>query len=263
MDLKKEFQKFNIDVFGVCSADEYNAVKKTDYKFCIVALFPYFCGYSENSNLSIYTHGLDYHEVTRKILTSVAQGLRLHRFEVHSDIGPQIERTLAVNAGLAYVGKNQMAINEKYGSYFFIGYIACDGDFSLSTPLKKSCMGCNRCIEACPTGSLTDGFNCETCLSAITQKKGELTNWEIDLIRENKMIFGCDICQKVCPHNKDVSHTLIPEFSQNRICRLNHSDLQGITNRAFKEKYSNRAFAWRGKAVLERNIKIVEDNNSQ
>ena len=258
MNLYEEFKKFNIDAVGVCSAKEYNQFRGTDYDVCIVALFPYFCGYTEGSNLSIYTHGKDYHIVTRSILTSVAKALKLELYETHADIGPEIERKLCVDAGLAYIGKNGMAINDKYGSYFFIGYIACKGDFQLSEPLNKNCLGCNRCVDACPGDALGEAFDCDRCLSHITQKKGELTPWEEDLIRQNKTVFGCDICQKVCPHNKGVAYSKIPEFINDRICVLTSQDLEGITNKVFKEKYGDRAFSWRGKAVLERNIEIIQ-----
>ncbi len=262
MSLYEAFQKFNIDAVGVCSADAYNRVCGTDYKICIVALFPYFCGYTEGSNLSIYTHGMDYHLVTKKVLSSVAKSLDLADYQIHADIGPEIERTLAVEAGLAFVGKNGLAINDKYGSYFFIGYIACNADFELSAPNTKTCMGCNKCINACPGGALGDSFNCDRCLSAITQKKGDLTPWEQELIRKNGMVFGCDICQEVCPHNRDIDFTSISEFSKNRICNISSEDMEGLTNKTFKEKYGDRAFAWRGKAVLERNINIINGKQS-
>ncbi len=260
MDLYTEFQKFNIDTFGVCSAESYNKVHGTDYKCCIVALFPYFCGYTEGSNLSIYTHGKDYHLVTERTLRAVAEGIGLDFYETHADIGPEIERSLAVDAGLAFVGKNGMAINDKYGSYFFIGYIACNADLPFSAPCTKSCMNCNKCINACPGGALGDTFNPEKCLSAITQKKGELTLWEQNLIRENKTVFGCDICQKVCPHNQKTEYSPIEAFAKDRICSLSLEDLEGLTNKTFKEKYGDRAFAWRGKAVLQRNLGIIEEN---
>lgn len=258
MDLLHEFKKFNIDTVGVCSAKAYNDVCGRDYKVCIVALFPYFCGYTEGSNLSIYTHGVDYHIVTKSILSSVAENIGLTDYEIHSDIGPEVERTLAVDAGIAFVGKNGMAINHKYGSYFFIGYIACNADLPLSEPCNQSCMNCNMCINACPGGALGEEFSCDRCLSAITQKKGELSRWERDLVSRNSTIFGCDICQKVCPHNRDVVYTPIPEFKENRITNLTLKELEGLTNKTFKEKYGNRAFAWRGKAVLERNLKLTE-----
>ncbi len=258
MNLYEEFAKFNIDTVGVTDASLYNAAAGTCYKQCIVALFPYFCGYSQNSNISIYAHGRDYHLVTRDILLSVAHALELEDFTIHSDIGPEIERRLAINAGLCFKGVNHMCINPKYGSYFFIGYIACNTDFELSRPLDLECVKCMKCVEACPGRALGEKFCEDKCLSAITQKKGELEPRESELIRENGYIFGCDICQKVCPHNLNAEHTPINEFKEDRITNLSLNDLSGLTNKTFRQKYGDRAFAWRGKSVLKRNIKITE-----
>lgn len=255
--MKEIFEKYNIDVFGVTSADKYNAHAKTHYTRCIVALFPYFCGYPDDSNLSIYTHGRDYHKVIFDILSKVALELKLKEFDIRVDTGPEIERSLAQDAGLCFPGRNGMAINDKYGSYFFIGYIACMGDYPLDKPLNKTCINCGKCISACPGGALKDSFKEERCLSAITQKKGALSPFEEKLIYENRMVFGCDICQKVCPHNKDAEKTPIDEFSKNRILKLKSSDIEGLSNKQFKEKFENRAFSWRGKEILKRNLKII------
>ena len=119
------FKKFNIDTVGITDASLYNSVTGSDYKSVIVALFPYYCGIAENSNISMYTYGIDYHRVIKSVLEGVCREVGLDNYSLHSDIGPEIERTLAVNAGLCFVGKNGMCINDDYGSYFFIGYIAC------------------------------------------------------------------------------------------------------------------------------------------
>ena len=191
MDIKKVFAKYNIDAVGVTGAERYNTLEGTDFSSVIVALFPYFCGYDEDANLSIYTHGTDYHIVIKDILTAAAEELGLIGYAIHSDIGPEIERYLAVSAGLCFVGRNGMCINEKYGSYFFIGYI----------------------------------------------------------------------CQRVCPHNKNAQTTPIAQFADGRIKSLSLADIEHLSNREFKEKYHDRAFAWRGKKVLERNLKIIEDKD--
>lgn len=259
MDYRKEFLKFNIDAVGVCSAQRYNSACNTDYKVCIVALFPYFCGYEENSNLSIYTHGADYHIVTKNILEAVAHNLDLEDYRVHSDTGPKIERSLASEAGLAFTGRNGMAINPKYGSYFFIGYIVCNENLPLSLPLEENCKDCGRCFEMCPGKALGTTFDETKCLSAITQKKGELSDWEKELIKSNNMVFGCDICQKVCPHNRNAAYTPIGEFKENRISSIAIEDIKLLTNKEFKEKYGTRAFSWRGKNVVLRNLNIIND----
>ena len=119
------FEKFNITTVGITDASLYNAALVTSFKSIIVALFPYYCGEKENSNISMYTYGKDYHQVIRKILENVCNELNFSDFAIHSDIGPDIERKLATDAGLCFLGKNGLCINDEYGSYFFIGYIAC------------------------------------------------------------------------------------------------------------------------------------------
>ena len=259
MSIKEEFLKFNIDVFGICDAAPYNEAMGTDYGVCIVALFPYYNGYSDGSNISIYTHGRDYHLVTKDILTRVADSLGLRDYRIHSDIGPDIERTLCVNAGLAFRGKNGMCINDKYGSYFFIGYIACKEQFPLDTPNTGKCLDCGRCISACPGGAISDGFDISRCLSDITQKRGEITPYEEKLIKKNKTVFGCDICQRVCPHNADVPITPIREFKENTITRIDIEDIETLSQKQFARLYGDRAFAWRGKNVIMRNLKLMEE----
>ncbi len=256
--LKKVFLKYNIEEVGVTDAALFNEAADKSYNKLIVALFPYYAGYPEDSNISIYAHGKDYHIVTRDILSKVAKELSLSSYDIYSDIGPEIERQMAIDAGLCFKGKNDMCINSKYGSYFFIGYIACDADYEVSAPNNQNCIKCNKCIEACPGKALVDKFSPERCLSAITQKRGELTEWERELIKNNGYIFGCDICQRVCPHNEKAEFTPITEFIKDRVTKLSLGDLEGLTNKTFKEKYGDRAFSWRGKQVLERNLKIFD-----
>lgn len=261
MDIKKEFLKFNIDTFGICDASLYNKETGKSYKTCIVALFPYFCGYPKEYNISIYTHGRDYHLVTKDILNSVADSLGLCEYDVHSDTGPHIDRALALKAGLCFEGKNGLCINDKYGSYFFIGYIACNLDLSLAKPLNKKCIGCNKCIDSCPGGALDEGFNIKRCLSYITQKRGELSPFEKELVMEGKLAFGCDVCQMVCPHNKGAEHTPIDAFRDNLVTSLSEHELSAMSNKEFKRQYGDRAFSWRGKKIIERNLDLKKSFN--
>lgn len=256
--LASAFKKFGIDVFGVTSAKLYNREMKTNYKSALVALFPYYCGNDEKSLLSMYCRGKDYHIVIKEILNKVANELELQNYKIHSDIGPSVERKLAVDAGLCFVGKNSMCINKMYGSYFFIGYMVCGEEFAFSEPCTDMCLNCGKCIKACPGGALNDGFDEKKCLSAITQKKGTLEQFEQQLIKNNNYIFGCDICQKVCPHNENIICTSIEDFGKDLVIDLNENELKEMSNKEFKSKYGDRAFAWRGKNVLLRNIEIIK-----
>jgi epoxyqueuosine reductase QueG len=95
------------------------------------------------------------------------------------------------------------------------------------------------------------------CLSYITQKKGELSAWETELMGNHRMIYGCDICQEVCPLNYGLPETPIGEFKENLICGIDADALEKISAREFRKKYGDRTFAWRGAALLKRNLKII------
>lgn len=263
-----------ISAVGICKASDY--IKRTKgllnkASFCaedtgvpenaksiIVCAFSYYNG-EKKGNISRYAQGADYHLVARERMRPICEYLNENGFSAESfaDTGALNERVLANLSGIAFLGKNQMAINEKLGSYFFIGYIVTDCELQADEPNTLSCAECGECIKACPLGALLDDGFCEDkCLSYITQKKGELSLEEQLAIKNAKTIWGCDICQEVCPHNRKITITSIPEFRENLIIDLEMNE--SISNKEFKKMYGNRAFSWRGKGVLERNLKIVD-----
>lgn len=237
-----------------CGFTHYNG------KSAIVCLFPYFQGYSAG-NLSLYARSIDYHLIIKEKLDVLTEFIRTLSpesiCENFADIGPEIERQLAYDAGLGFFGKNGMLINDDFGSYFFIGYILCDLPLEDDKPLDKSCMRCNACINACPGGALGGGFDISKCASHISQKKGELTESEIAILKKSGLIFGCDTCQHVCPHN-NITPKPLCEFTDDLIHSLNIEDIENLSNKEFIRKYKNRAFSWRGKNVLLRNINIFK-----
>lgn len=236
-------------------------VSHYDGKCAIVCLFPYFSGFREG-NLSLYARSYDYHKVIREMLSPVCDFIQTlapdTKCEVFADIGPEVDRELGYKAGLGFYGKNGMLINEAFGSYFFIGYILCNLDLEEGKPLEKSCLGCNKCIENCPGGALGERFCLEKCASHISQKKGDLTESEIAILKKSGLIFGCDTCQRVCPHN-NIEPRPMKEFTEDIIDSLYLEDIENLSNREFMKKYGERAFSWRGKSVLLRNIKIIEN----
>ena len=237
-----------------CGVTSYNG------KSAIVCLFPYFTGFNEG-NLSLYARSIDYHLLIKNKLSMVCEFIRSLSSqadcEIFADIGAEVDRQLAFNAGLGFYGKNGMLINDDFGSWFFIGYILCSLPLQPDSPLEKQCMGCNKCIESCAGGALDKGFDISRCASHISQKKGDLTESEIAILKKSGLIFGCDVCQRVCPHN-NITPKPMKEFTEDLIHSVSLEDIENLSNKEFMRKYKNRAFSWRGKNVVLRNLHILK-----
>ena len=235
-------------------------------KSSVVALFPYFVA-GEEGNLSLYARSIDYHTIAEEKLKALSAILVQHgatEIIIHVDKGEYNARKAAFDAGLGFYGQSGMLICEEYGSYFFIGQIIHDLEIEPDAPLDMDCLMCGRCERECPGDALRGGkVDTEKCLSHITQKRGELTEDEKALIKRNGLCWGCDVCQRVCPHNSGLKTTAIPEFRTDRIKNLKLTDIENLSNREFKEKYGKYAFSWRGKGVLIRNLKIWEKSNEE
>ncbi len=223
----------------------------------IIFLLPYYGG--ETVNISRYAAARDYHlaikDMTGKLCELLSKLCPESLSLGFGDHSPIDERGAALISSLGILGDNGLLINEKYGSYVFIADVITDIPpetlgITERSEIKK-CTSCGKCKAACPTGILRTGEG--ECLSAITQRKGELTEAECALMRENNTAWGCDICQSVCPHNTDPETTPLEFFKTDRITELTSSALFGLD----EEEFSCRAFAWRGRAVVERNLKIL------
>lgn len=232
-------------------------------KSVIIYLLPYYTG--KPHNISRYAASLDYHIAIREINDGLSKVLR-ERFPSASlcgygDHSPIDERYAALVGGLGILGDNGLLINEKYGSYVFIGDLISDippeelSATSLSEILH--CESCGKCKAACPTGILTGRGN--DCLSAITQRKGELSESEAALMRRYNTAWGCDMCQCVCPHNVRPMSTPVEFFYRERIDELTHALLSEMDKKAL----SCRAFGWRGRQVLIRNLDIIYGENDE
>lgn len=212
-----------------------------------------------SGNISSYAYGRDYHAVTREIADAAIKILEKNGYcgKSFSDTGDLCDRHLAYLAGLGFLGKNHMLIHPKFGSFIFIGYILTDCPLKEDSPLSGSCINCGKCIDACPSGALSDN-DFSKCLSHLTQKKGELSETEKKLIKNSELIWGCDICQKVCPYNKNAPNAANPAFCNDLITEL---DIGEMSNREFLRRFKDRAFSWRGKNVIKRNIDIKNEND--
>lgn len=223
----------------------------------LVAAFPYFTGETAG-NLSVYARGEDYHGVLRQRLDLVC-GFLLSEYPGHTflptaDSSPLPEREAAWLAGLGLRGENGLFILPPYGSYLFLGTILTDAPIPVPEARPApGCIGCGACRAACPTRAL-EGLG--PCLSDLTQKKGALTAEETALLKEHPYVWGCDLCQTACPYNRAPRVAPLPEFTEGYLSDLTPELLEGLTNRAFQEKFGRRAFAWRGPAVLRRNLEL-------
>ena len=230
-------------------------------KSVLAAAFSYYTG-DRPGDLSLYARGRDYHLVLMERLGTVCDILRekypMYSFEPGADSSPLPERAAARLAGLGIMGRNGLVILPPWGSWLFLGTVLTDLplDLPLAMP-SPDCMGCGRCAAACPGGALRETpFDPERCLSHLTQKKGELPPEQADQIRTHPLVWGCDVCQRVCPYNAAPRKTELPEFREGLIDDLTPDMVEGLTNRQFKERFGDRAFAWRGPALLRRNFAL-------
>lgn len=226
----------------------------------LVAAFPYYAGPSPG-NLSLYCRGEDYHRVLTRRLGQVCQALEAqhpgHRYVPGADNSPVPELAAAELAGVGFRGRHGLRILPPYGSYLFLGTILTD----LALPgvrgmAPEGCPAhCHACQAACPTGALgPEGFQPAKCLSALTQEKGALPSEVVEQIKHSPTVWGCDLCQQACPFNHCAALSPLPEFRENLLPSLTLEELEGLSNRAFRRKYGDRAFAWRGIGPLVRNL---------
>jgi epoxyqueuosine reductase len=229
----------------------------------IVCIFPYYIGELSEANIARYTYGLDYHRVIRDKLETIGNFLKkqLPEFEykAYVDNGPLVDRYLAYLAGLGFYGINSHIITEKYGSYVAIGYVLTNYPFTVDKPLQRTCLQCGQCSKACPGEIILGNFAIDPrrCKSYLTQKKGELTADEIKIIKKTNLVFGCDSCQDVCPHNSQIVLSNIREFQENIVQQLSYEELMSISNKEFSRRYGDRAFSWRGRKLIVRNFEYI------
>ena len=262
--LSEFFNKEKIEYYAALSYEDVREINPHLREKCgftprsaIIYLLPYYSGKSKN--MSVYSSSLDYHIAIREISERLGEYLRAKfpdcRYRGFGDHSPIDECGAAIAAGLGMIGDNGLIINEKYGSYIFIGDVITDitpTELVAVSPMpKRECLHCGACRRACPTGILRgEGTD---CLSAITQRKGEISDFEVSLMLNFNTVWGCDECQRVCPYNKDPIITPIDFFHKDRISCLTTEILDGMS----KEEFTSRAFAWRGRKTVGRNLKLL------
>lgn len=228
-------------------------------KTIISIAFPYSYDNTKSSEegFSKYTWGIDYHKVVGEYLEQICNFINSLGgkaiYFVDSNSLP--ERYIARLAGVGFIGKNNMIITKKYGSYVFLGEIITNIYLEEDQALKNGCGDCNICLEECPTKAVNNNSSCpNNCLSYITQKKHIEDFWFSKL---NGRIFGCDSCQRLCPYNEAASKSSIASFKPNDYMKkTNLEELVYIDNKNFNEKYKITSCGWRGKSILQRNALV-------
>ncbi len=216
--------------------------------------------------LSKSAWGVDYHSIMKDKLYQL--GLYLLQispghYEAFADTGPLVDREVAKRAGLGWQGKHCGIISPTLGSWFFIGYILTDIEIEKDEPLEGSrCGSCTRCQKACPTNALQGDYalNSKRCISYLTQVKEDISPELME--KMGLQIYGCDICQSVCPYNQGISPVTHPYFVPECVePDPILEDLLEMSNQQFKNTYGLTAAGWRGKKTLQRNGIIALGNS--
>lgn len=225
----------------------------------LILTLPYLAGRTPGS-ISKYARGADYHRVAAARLDLLAAKLAAWagggRFIGFCDSSPFDETALALRAGLGCRGENHRLITPRYGSYVFLATLLCDLPLpSTAVETIPTCLGCGRCVAHCPGGALRekDGFCLDLCLSERTQRKGELPDWVMEAMRKVGTGWGCDVCQDVCPMNAHAAQTTLPEFLEQLTPDLTEPVIAASPS---------RAYGWRGKSILRRNLEILRGAES-
>jgi epoxyqueuosine reductase len=175
-------------------------------------------GEHPRGRVASYARGRDYHVVLRRMLTELMERLRAELNEAFEwricvDTAPLLERDLARQAGLGWIGKNTCLLDRQVGSYLFLGEALTTLDIEPDSPVTDHCGTCTRCIDACPTGALIAPYQLDArrCISYLTiEHRGEISE-EFHAAMGN-CVYGCDICQQVCPYNQHARPARQPEI---------------------------------------------------
>ncbi len=212
----------------------------------------------------------DYHKVVHQKLEQIKSAILEHydgaKFLTAVDTADINDRMTAYGARLGWIGRNQFLINAKHGTSFYIGILITDIELPNRVPWRDDyemkCYSCRQCQMACPVNALTgeQDFHGQRCISTLTQLKRDLTYEECISIGTN--IYGCDICQWVCPYNEKAINVQ-DEFKRHSKNILEPREILEFTNKKFKKKYANSGFAWRGLSVFKRNALICMGNDGR
>ncbi len=237
----------------------------TNAKSVIVLLKNYFSNYAllnDKAKIAKYAIGKDYHIWMKDKLNLLINFLKniytKDNYLAFCDSGPIMEKIWAQKAGLGWLGKNTLLINPELGSFCFIGIIITTIDFLPDNAMNKNyCNNCNKCIKACPTKALIEPgiLNANKCISYLTiEKKGNYTNDEAKLL--NGWIFGCDICQNVCPYNKNATYHNEPFFEPIKELNVLNDKINELSKSQFNKLFASSSIKRCGLNNLIRNLTV-------
>ena len=240
-------------------------------KSVITVLFNYFPSLPQRSSapkISKYAYGTDYHELIRAKLKELLLAINSTIGEVHGrgfvDSAPVLERSWANKSGMGWIGKNGNLITKNSGSYFFIATLITDLELEYDDAFAKDyCGSCRKCIDSCPTDAISEGkiVNGSKCISYYTielkemiiprEEKGKFQNW----------MFGCDICQDVCPWNRfaksaePAKFTPIPE-----ILNFTTQEWESLSEESFGKIFGKSALKRSKYAGIRRNLAFIKND---
>ncbi len=212
---------------------------------------------------SKYSYGNDYHKVIKDklhiLLDDIKRNYDSLNGRVFVDSAPVLERAWAVKAGLGWQGRNSMLINRDSGSYFFIGTLITDAELEYDVPhINEYCGSCTICIKACPTNAITENRTIDSarCISYLTiEKRGAFESKDTNL---SAYVFGCDICQDVCPWNNKAKPGSEDEFSPlPEVLEYSTDDWKKITEDEFNIIFRNSPVLRTGYNGFMRNLEAL------
>ncbi len=218
---------------------------------------------TRKGKISRYAWGKDYHLIIWSMLDELEDELKIidPAFESISyvDTGPVMDKAWAVRAGIGWLGKHTNVINREIGSWFFIANIITNYEFDYSEPIPDFCGTCTACIDACPTNAIVNEYvvDANKCISYLTiENKGEVSSEFKG--KFDSWLFGCDICQDVCPWNQKFPvETLVKDF-QPKNKELNLDEVIEMTEGEFRERFKNSPIKRAKQSGLKRNAAFLK-----
>ena len=213
-----------------------------------------------------YARGRDYHRLMKLRMRRYVEGLsqRLGRSVAarwYVDDGPMLDRAAANRAGLGWFGKNTNILTPQLGSWVFLGQVITDLSLTPDPPLVKTCGNCVRCIPACPTGAIIDAYTIDNsrCISHLTiENRGPIPRDLRPLLLD--WVFGCDICQEVCPVNRRAKPTAEPDLQRRELASLDLIDLLELTDAEFLRRFRGTPIMRAKRLGLQRNACVALGN---